>query len=122
MDGNIFFNSQKKFNPDIDSKLTKKKNDRNITYELKNKIDKPIIKGEIKYDTPIDIKSRIFKKQQERSKLDAEIASKKYNHRNIITSSNYNHENITRPKLNNNRNINKSDKILEDLKALGIIK
>lgn len=121
MNNNIFFNSKKKFNPDIDAKLTKKKNDRNITYTLKNKIDKPIIKGEIKCDTPIDIKSRVFKKQQERSKLDSELANKKYNHRNVINNINYNPKNITRTKPNN-KPINKSDKILEDLKALGIIK
>ena len=122
MDSNIFFDSKNKFNPDIDGKLLKKKNDRNITYKLKNKIDKPIIKGEIKYDKPIDIKSRVFYKQQERTKLDAELASKKYNHRNVLTQTNYNPKNIARPKNSDNKNIKKSDKILEDLKALGIIK
>ena len=122
MDGNIFFDSKNKFNPDIDGKLLKKKNDRKATYKLKNKIDKPIIKGEIKYDTPVDIKSRVFHKQQERTKLDAELANKKYNHKNVITQPNYNHENVARPKISTNKNIKKSDKILEDLKALGIIK
>lgn len=122
MNNNIFFDAQNKFNPDIDEKLFKKKNDRKKAYELKNKIDKPIIKGKIKYDTPIDIKSRIFNKQQERSTLDAELANKKYNHKKFITQTNYNHENISRPKVSNNKKVNKSDKILEDLKALGIIK
>ena len=71
---------------------------------------------------PIDIKSRIFNKQQERNKLDAELVLKKtYKNTNVIIKNNYNPDNIPRPKINN-KNINKSDKILKDLKALGIIK
>ena len=106
MNNNIFFDSKKKFNPDINNKLQKKKNDRNITYKLKNKIDKPIIKGTVIQDTPVDIKSRVFNKQQERCKLDAELAKKKHNHRNVITHVKYNHENLDRPKMNN-KTINK---------------
>ena len=120
MNNNIFFNSNKKFNPDIDSKLKQKEKSREIKYKLKNKVDKPILTGEIKQDTPIDLKNKIFSKQQERNKLDAELAQKKRNHRNFLISSNINTKNIERTKPESS--IKKSDKILADLKALGIIK
>tara|TARA_B110000908_G_scaffold170713_1_gene231070 strand:+ start:2295 stop:2660 length:366 start_codon:yes stop_codon:yes gene_type:complete len=121
MNNNIFFNSNKKFNPDIDTKLTSKKNERKVIYELKNKINKPILKGEINQDIPINLQKLKYNKQQERDLLDVELAKKKYNHRNSIATFKYTPvENITKPIQI--KKTNKSDKILNDLKALGIIK
>ena len=121
MNNNIFFNGNKKFNPDIDSKFIKKKNERNIEYTFNNKVDKPIIIGEIKKDLPINIKQKIFEKKKERNLLDAEISKKNYRHKNFAAQFNYTpYDNIERKKPDKNDS-NKSEKIIEDLKKLGIL-
>ena len=121
MNKNIFFNTNKKFNHDINSKFNKKKNERKTGYTFKNMVDKPILIGDINQDTPINLKQKIFDKQKERSLLDAQISQKKPDHRNFISKFDYSlDQNIipTKPKSNKN----KSDKLLDELKKLGIIK
>ena len=123
MNNNIFFNGNKKFNPDIDSKLIKKKNERNIEYTFQNKVDKPIITGEVEKDLPINIKQKIFEKKKERDLLDAEISKKKYKHKNFASRFDYTpYDNIERNKSQSkNHNSKKSDKLIADLKKLGIL-
>ena len=121
MNNNIFFKNNKKFNPDIDDKLQKKKNERNTSYQLKNIVDKPIIRNKIVLDEPIDLKKRIIDKESERRKLDAELSKNNQRMHIQLPPMNYNPvENISKPKQVKKNN--KSDKILNDLKKLGIIK
>ena len=124
MNNNIFFDNNNKFNPDIDIKLKKKENERKINYKLENIIYKPIIKGKIETDNPININEKIFKKKEERDLLDAEITQNRYKHKNNLPFTNYNHiKNILPPKCNKLKTTsNSSNKILNDLKKLGIIK
>lgn len=122
MNNNIFFNNNKKFNPDMPSKLLKKKQERKINYQLKNVVDKPILKGKPVVDTPINIKQRQMRLQQERSELDSMLLQKNRNHKNIPIFSYTQSENISRPKKEVKKSSKKADKIIEDLKKLGIIK
>ena len=122
MNNNIFFNNNKKFNPDIPNKLAKKKQERKINYQLKNIVDKPNLKGKQIVDTTINIKQRQMKLQQERSQLDAILLKKNRNHRNIPIYNYTQTENISRPKKEIKKSSKKADKIIEDLKKLGIIK
>lgn len=121
MNNNIFFNNMKKFNPDIDDKLKIKQNERNTSYQLKDIIDKPILNKNIVVDESIDFKKKIVERQNERNNLDAVLSNKINNNSNNLPFINYNPvENISKPKpITKN---NKSDKILKDLKKLGILK
>lgn len=122
MNNNIFFNKDKKFNPDISNKLKIKENERKTTYQLKDIIDKPILNKKIIVDESVDLKKRIIEKQNERNNFDAMLISKTSNNNSkSLPFINYNPvENISKPKpiVKNN----KSDKILKDLKKLGILK
>lgn len=122
MNNNIFFNKDKKFNPDISNKLKIKENERKTSYQLKDIIDKPILNKKIIVDESVDLKKRIIEKQNERNNFDAMLISKTSNNNSkSLPFINYNPvENISKPKpiVKNN----KSDKILKDLKKLGILK
>ena len=120
MNNNVFFNINKKFNPDINNKLSQKKKEREIPYTLKNIIDKPLVFKTTNIDTPIDLKQRQIQLENERNKLDAFIMQNKYNNHKNIPVNKYNpSENIIRQ--HQIKPVTKSDKILDDLKKLGIL-
>lgn len=121
MNNNVFFSKNKKFNPDILNKFTKKKLEREKTYKYKNYVDKPIIKSKIVVDTPKNLKQRQYQMKKERQSLDSFILQKKNINHQTTHLFNYNTHNILRPK-NNSKSSKKTDKILEDLKKLGILK
>tara|TARA_B100000768_G_scaffold181234_1_gene203446 strand:- start:1165 stop:1530 length:366 start_codon:yes stop_codon:yes gene_type:complete len=121
MNKNIFFNKNQKFNPDIKQKFSQKKREREEKYKFKNIIDKPIINKKLVVDTNIDLKKRRREIEKERSQLDSELIKKKYSGHNNIPVMNYNPKNIISSK-NTRKSSKKADKILEDLKKLGILK
>jgi len=124
MDTNVFFDINKKFNPDISNKLSQKKKEREISYTFKNTIDKPLACNTTNVDTPINLKQKQIQLENERSKLDAFIIQNKYNnHKNTPVNKYYPSENITRQHQVKpvTKPVTKSDKILDDLKKLGIL-
>lgn len=121
MNNNVFFNKDKKFNPDIQHKFSQKKREREEKFKFKNIIDKPIINKKLVVEANIDLKKRRRNLEKEREQLDSELIKKKYNGHNNIPVMNYNPKNIISSK-NTKKSSKKADKILEDLKKLGILK